>query len=458
MATAMPAERRAASGSSMVTVQVLACVPAARDAVTFLLAQPGTQRAPAPYLPGQFITLSFSTGERTLYRSYSLCGDGRADAPWEITVKRRDAGLISTYLCQRVQPGMVIRSSMPQGGFTLPATIRPDVPLVFVAGGSGITPIYGLLRALARLDAARRPQVQLHYAYGTPEDAIYGRELAALDPQGRWLTQHHYVSTRGERLHAHQVMARLGAQAQRAEWYICGPDGLKRAIETEAQRRGVPASHVHREVFASPRLRTAAPAAPAGACIRLAESGAVLSARPGETVLETLERHGYQPDFSCRAGACGTCRMRLLAGRVRNGDGEGLSPSERASGYVLSCCAEPVGEIALSAAGLGSPSRAVGGAPRAGARTPARRQTAKRLLRGAMVAAALGLFFNVWGLTSHATATTPSTTSSGSTATSSSTSSGTTNNSGGFSGSSSGSSGITTQPSQSVPSTSTGVS
>lgn len=149
MATVLPLEKQSPAAAHTTTVQMLACSPAAWNAVTLLLALPGTRRAPAPYLPGQFITLAVPTAQRTMYRSYSLCGDGRADAPWEITVKRQDKGLISTYLCQRARPGMLLRTSLPQGGFTLPGTMRPGAPLVFIAGGSGITPIYGMLRARA---------------------------------------------------------------------------------------------------------------------------------------------------------------------------------------------------------------------------------------------------------------------------------------------------------------------
>ena len=168
---------------NMITVQVVAVVPAAHDAVTLLLALPGTNRAPSQYRPGQFITLAFTTTESTLYRSYSLCGEGRADIPWEITVKRQHAGLVSNYLYRNVAPGMLLQASLPQGRFTLPDTMRSEMPLVFVAGGSGITPIYGMLRALAQLAPQQRPRAWLHYAFHSPADAIYAQELSRLDPR-----------------------------------------------------------------------------------------------------------------------------------------------------------------------------------------------------------------------------------------------------------------------------------
>ena len=464
MTTVMPIDRATlhrtatSAGARNVTVEVLSATLAARDTVTFALALPGTRRAPASYRPGQFITLAFP-GEQgaTRYRSYSLCGDGRVDAPWEITVKRTPGGKISNFLIDHVRPGAMIRASLPQGTFTLPDAIRPGQPLVFVAGGSGITPIYALLRGIGRLDPARRPHVWLHYAYHGPEDVIFGRELAALDPEGAWLTQYHYVTTDGRRLDTARVVAAMDAQAPNAHWYVCGPSGLKRSLYAEAARLGIPEARLHAEVFASPAACTV-PAAKTSAAVnvRLADSGAVLATQPGETLLETLERCGYRPDFSCRAGACGTCRLRLVAGEVRGGQGESgaLTPAERAQGHILSCVAQPRGDVILASAGLPVATPLAGGAK--GPRTASWPRARKRL-RLSLAAAALAVFGTMYGLTSHKIASTASTTTSssssstkGSSSSSSSTSSG--------SSSSNGSSSVTTTPSNSSTSTSTGVS
>jgi ferredoxin-NADP reductase len=388
----------AANDGKHVVVQVLARSDAARDTITLLLAVPGTRRAPAPYRPGQFITLRFPTSANPLYRSYSLCGDGSADRPWEITVKRQEAGVISTYLHHHAHPSMLLRASLPQGRFTLPAAPAPAIPLVFVAGGSGITPIYAMLCSLAALPVKQRPHVWLHYAYSRSEDAIYGRELAALDPGHQWLTQNHYVSAAGGRLRPEQILASLGARARSAEWYLCGPTSLSRAVHTAALGVGVPETHLHAEVFTSP-VASLAPAAAAlgSARVRLAGGNSTLIARPRETLLETLERHGYRPDFECRAGACGTCKLRLLAGQVQGGDGGGLTPAERAAGYVLSCSAVPTGDVTLAAPGLAGTGQAGG----RGRVVPAAHRAARHKLRRSLVAAAAALFVTTWGVTSN---------------------------------------------------------
>jgi ferredoxin-NADP reductase len=393
------ARPRPANGRTHLNLRVLAVAPAARETITLSLALPGTQRAPAPYLPGQFITLSLPTAGGSLLRSYSLAGDGDAGRPWEITIKRQPGGIASGHIHRHVRPGMLLTASMPQGHFTLPSRIQPESTLVFVAAGSGITPIYGMLRALARLAPARRPHVQLHYAYRTAEDGIYAREIAALDPDHAWLTQYHYLSASGHRLRAEHVLSSLGADAARGEWYICGPAALQQQVQVAARARGVPEERIHVETFASPARREAAPGrgGKVAGQIHLVDTGAVLDARPRETILETLERNGYASPFECRAGACGTCKLRLLAGQVRNGDGGGLTRGERAAGYILSCGAEPIGNVTLATAGK----RTGGGRPIIS--TVAHR-AGRHKLRVALTAGAAAVFLTSLGLASNAIA------------------------------------------------------
>ncbi|HKB47626.1 MAG TPA: FAD-binding oxidoreductase [Ktedonobacterales bacterium] len=178
------------SPANMLPVQVIDRVEVAPGVVSVFMVLPGTRQAPTPYLPGQFVTLALPTRRETLYRSYSLCGDGDASQPWELTIKRLEMGAVSTYFYTHVVEGTLLYSSLPRGTFTLPAGLRPNIPLVFVAAGSGITPIMGMLRALARLHPDDRPLAQLHYASRTEEDVIFGDDLDHLDPHSIWLRQY----------------------------------------------------------------------------------------------------------------------------------------------------------------------------------------------------------------------------------------------------------------------------
>jgi ferredoxin-NADP reductase len=105
----------------MLPVQVILREVVAPGVVSVFIVLPGTQQAPAPYLPGQFVTLALPTARETLYRSYSLCGDGDSTQPWELAIKRMELGAVSTYFYNSVREGTLLYATLPRGAFTLPA-------------------------------------------------------------------------------------------------------------------------------------------------------------------------------------------------------------------------------------------------------------------------------------------------------------------------------------------------
>ncbi|HKD75959.1 MAG TPA: 2Fe-2S iron-sulfur cluster-binding protein, partial [Ktedonobacterales bacterium] len=325
----------------------------ARGVVSLFLARPGTQMAPAPYTPGQFVTLVLPSAQGPVYRAYSLSSSGRLDQPWEITIKRQ--GRVSSYLHDKITVGMILSVNQPGGVFVLPRQVLRDRTLVFIAVGSGITPIIGMLRALSQMPAAQRPPVQLHYASRHLDDIIYRRELEHLDPQRTWLHQWHYLSTAGQRLTASQIIARVGSGAHQALYYLCGPGSLHRDFQTHLGHIGVAPAQIHTETFAAEGAASQAATIPQSrpaAYVSIQQTGAVIDALPYETLLAALERHGYRPAYSCRVGTCGTCKLRVLSGRAQPSGGNVLTQSEQAAGYVLSCIAIPQGNMTLADGGL----------------------------------------------------------------------------------------------------------
>lgn len=398
---------------NMRPVQIVHRVAVAADAVSLWLAEPRSELAPTPYLPGQFITLAVPLGGEVRYRSYSLCGDGRADQPWRITIKR--AGVVSDALCRKVVPGDLLYSSPPRGTFTLPRRLTSDSPLIFIAAGSGITPIYGMLSALAGMPSAMRPPVSLHYASHTLEDTLFRHELAQLDPASRWLRQWHYISKQGSRITPDTVYRRVSGAAMRAEWYVCAPEALKCELLRMLHDAGVPRERIHLEVFAAPKVRALGLSVPlrceaAGysasvssiapvSRVHIAGTRATLDVRTQETLLECLERHRYRPAFGCRAGVCGACKLRVLAGQVMDESDSVLSPQERSQGVVLACTALPHGPVTIVVPGLSQaaePGRDVG--PTAAAQ-PGLSRSARAVVRLGLVAVVLAVFIVSWLMT-----------------------------------------------------------
>lgn len=70
-----------------------------------------------------------------------------------------------------------------------------------------------------------------------------------------------------------------------------------------------------------------------------------------EPILAAAIRQGVGLPYGCRDGACGSCKSRLLEGRVIHGAHQlkALSHEEEAAGYILTCCATPQTDCVIEA-------------------------------------------------------------------------------------------------------------
>ena len=64
---------------------------------------------------------------------------------------------------------------------------------------------------------------------------------------------------------------------------------------------------------------------------------AVTDAADGELLLEALKRGNHYPDFSCTKGVCGTCKVKLLTGRIESLKPTTTSQKMAEQGYILPC-------------------------------------------------------------------------------------------------------------------------
>src|SRR6185312_16689244 len=93
----------------------------------------------------------------------------------ELTIGQHDGGLVSTYLREHARPGMVVGLTGVGGDFVLPA--RRPRRILFVSGGSGITPVMSMLRTL-RAEGFTGEVAFIHYARAA-EEACYRDQLDA---------------------------------------------------------------------------------------------------------------------------------------------------------------------------------------------------------------------------------------------------------------------------------------
>jgi len=290
--------------------RVEAIIPETSRAATIVL-RPGRTIS---YQPGQWIGLGVDIDGVRHRRTYSLTSvpGGRT---LTITAQAIPDGLVSNHLVRDLRPGDLVHLDPPAGDFTLPATL--DRPLLFVTGGSGITPVMGMLRTLAAgpgIDDA----VVLHHA-PSPDEAIFAGELAELEQQFPGLRVVHTITGAGAPPpEAELTVARLDAEC--SDWrsrhaWSCGPAPLLAAAEAAWATTDAP------ELLRIERFRPLvfAPDSPGvGGSVRFAGAGTDVVADGQTPLLVVAEEAGLLPKHGCRMGICRSCTVPLVSGCVRD--------------------------------------------------------------------------------------------------------------------------------------------
>ena len=191
-------------------------------------------------------------------------------------------------------PGHRLQISQPQNNFPLTFN-RPEY--VLLAGGIGVTPVYGMAMELL----ARGAQVQLHYGAASRAQMAYADELGAL--LGDRL--HLYDASQGETVNLEQLVGTVNPGTQ---LYVCGPMPMLNACKHAWHARGLPEPDLRFETFgASGRF------APQTFTVQLPRLNRQVTVGEHQTLLDALMDAGVEMMYDCRKGECGLCAVDVMA-------------------------------------------------------------------------------------------------------------------------------------------------
>jgi ferredoxin-NADP reductase len=331
-----------------------------------------------PFRAGQYINVFVDVDGVLTSRPYSIVSPPGSEI-LELTVRDKPAGFVAPYLLNQVKVGDELETTGPAGCFYHEPLIDGN-ELVFLAGGSGITPFMSIIRHA--FDRGSPLHIRLLYGSRVPDDVIYGQELAELAANppsmgsGRGASFYYslvisepppgYDGLTGF-LDADLIQEQVGdpstssGQALAGKtFYICGPNIMYDFCLAALTKLGVPQHKIKRELYGPPDNVTQEPGWPEGlsaetvfnvqverqGAIRTSR-GSVLRAPAGEPLLNSLERYGIVVPAVCRAGECSTCRTRLLSGRVFMPAHTGLRESDCQHGYIHACVAYPLEDLRI---------------------------------------------------------------------------------------------------------------
>ncbi|MGF6163163.1 ferredoxin-NADP reductase [Pseudomonas sp. 2725] len=305
------------------------------------------------YLAGQFITLLIEIDGVSVRRCYTLSSSPLGDAPQEelaITVKSKEGGQVSTWLHQNMLPGVRINSLPPAGRFHV--SEKTPEKYAFFAGGVGITPVLSMTRWLA--ESGCTLDIVFIQCASEASELLFVKELEG------------YATKPGFRLHLQPsrgnnwsgVHGRLTAEGLKIlipdfherQVLCCGPDGFMSHVQALAQALGVPNNRYFQESFEVDTHHYGdidETATLENYTITFSNDGTKVNCRGDQTLLAAARDAGVYIPYSCEAGICGSCKVKVTQGQVTGQNDGGLEDGETDQGWTLACCYRPVTDLII---------------------------------------------------------------------------------------------------------------
>ncbi|WP_120003038.1 PDR/VanB family oxidoreductase [Nesterenkonia muleiensis] len=296
----------------------------APEVSTLTLKHPEGRVLPS-FTPGSHLVLECS-GKAN---AYSLISDPVMPTSYQISVLRIHEGSGGSRWLHERQPGERLTARPPRSAFAPQLKARKQL---LIAGGIGVTPIFSHLRAAA----AWGIPVEVLYAH-RPGHGAHCDELKTLAP-GRVRC----LDSRAE--FAAAFAEAVIRQPIGTHLYCCGPEPFMDIVVGTARGAGWPPGRIHTERFGIDALDPGDPFE-----VVLTESNQKFTVPSGISLLEALEKKGFDIPNLCRQGVCGECVLPVRTGAVLHRD-HFLTEEEKESDEQMMCCVSRAREEELEIA------------------------------------------------------------------------------------------------------------
>ncbi len=331
------AEANQGSWSGTRTFRIAAKRRAAEDIEQFDFV-PVDGKALPDFLAGQHVIVS--TDDIDVRRAYSLVGPNQKPERLSIAVRlartsNQPDGRMSSHL-HGLSVGSLVCLSQPTGAYNIPTdTSRP---ILLVAGGIGITPFLGYLRALWQLREAGLSTPPVSLVYSVRPDAPYpfAQELTELAAAIGTVTID-FVYGPGTPDFS-MVDAPLLERQPLA--YLCGSPGFLNAMREALIDKGLHNFNIFEETFFA-EVQIPKTLQPQTVCIANTDESFEWTPSMG-TLLDAAERAEISMPSGCRVGQCESCLVTVVEGKVAH-----LNKWDGPSDTCLTCMSIPLTPVVL---------------------------------------------------------------------------------------------------------------
>lgn len=203
------------------------------------------------FYPGQFFMVSFQDdAEIKTARAYSIASSPMEKKYLEIALNK--VGPFTTKMFQ-LKPGDLLKFKGPYGKFYFSEDIKNN--LVLIAGGTGITPLIGIIRYCT--DKCLSNKIRFIYSVRTPDEIIYKSELEKLKKINenfdyvvtitRAEDSHNWNSKKG-RINLELLKESIN-DIENSLYFLCGPKEFVDSVISMLQSLGAKREQIKTDVW-----------------------------------------------------------------------------------------------------------------------------------------------------------------------------------------------------------------
>ena len=303
---------------------------------------------------GQYISLIININGVTTSRPYSI-SSSPGKSYYDITVRRVQNGFVSHFLHDHIKKGDIIQATGPHGNFYYEPLIDTD-NLIFLAGGSGITPFMSMIRDT--IDNNLPLNIHLLYGSRTPDDIIFKDELLYIASKNKNIRVDFIISEPSSDWNGitglldadiiNSLIGKIGDQT----FFICGPTPMHALSEQALNILNIKPKRIRKEISGPPAdvtLESGWPGISPQMVFDVIEerSGKIFKARANEPLIISMEKAGIIVHAVCRSGECTACRTRLVEGKVFTPSRVNKRWIDKKYNYIHPCMSYPVENIRI---------------------------------------------------------------------------------------------------------------
>lgn len=328
------------------TVNIENIIQETDDVKTYQISIPAHLKEFFQYKSGQYITIEICIENKKYKRAYSISSIPE-DKLLTFTIKRLENGIISNFIHNNWQIDTEINIHPPLGNFFINTNALNEKTYVFVAAGSGITPIFSMIKNIL----INENNSQIHVLYGSRnnQQIIFKSKLDKLcETNAKKLNIQYIISAPDKDYNG--ITGRI-SPLKLENWidekinineniyvYTCGPETLMEDVFETFRNRGLSIDRIQREHFhANINTNEFIDDEISTITVTIDKKTYNIEANRKSSILDLILDNEIDVPYSCMSGSCGSCKAKLIHGDIYKTDENMLSENEKKMGYFLAC-------------------------------------------------------------------------------------------------------------------------